>query len=56
MIHRQKQCQADERTAKHQRLPLGEKGLGRFAVYKLGDHITLMTRTQDADECVVEID
>lgn len=54
--HRQKQRQADERTAKHQRLPLGEKGLGRFAVHKLGNDITLVTRAQDAGECVVEID
>ena len=54
--HRQKQRLSDRRTAKHQRLPLGEKGLGRFAVHKLGNHITLVTRAQDADECVVDID
>ena len=54
--HRQKQRLSDTRTAKHQRLPLGEKGLGRFAVHKLGDHITLVTRALGADECVVEID
>ena len=54
--HRQKQRLSDTRTAKHQRLPLGEKGLGRFAVHKLGNHITLVTRAQDADKCVVEID
>ena len=54
--HRQKQRLSGRRTAKHQRLPLGEKGLGRFAVHKLGNHITLVTRAQNADECVVEID
>ena len=54
--HRQKQRLWERRTAKHKRLPLGEKGLGRFAVHKLGNHITLSTRAQDADECVVEID
>ena len=54
--HRQKQRLSDRRTAKHQRLPLGEKGLGRFAVHKLGNHITLVTRAQGLDECVVEID
>ncbi|KKZ13099.1 MAG: hypothetical protein TE42_01605 [Candidatus Synechococcus spongiarum SP3] len=33
------------------------KGPGqRFAVHKLGNHITLVARAQDADECVVEID
>ena len=54
--YRQKQRLSDRRTPKHQRLPLGEKGLGRFAVHKLGNFITLVTRAQDADECVVEID
>ena len=54
--HRQKQRQSDRRTAKHRRLPLGEKGLGRFAAHKLGDHITLVTRAQGSDECVVDID
>ena len=54
--HRQRQRLSDRRTLKHQRLPLGEKGLGRFAVHKLGNRITLVTRAQDADECVVEID
>ena len=54
--HRQRQRLSDRRTARHRRLPLGEKGLGRFAVHKLGNRITLVTRAQDADECVVEID
>lgn len=42
------------------RLPLGEKGLGRFAAHKLGDHITLVTRSADEtdarSELVVKID
>ena len=54
--HRQKQRLADQRTVRHRRLPLGEKGLGRFAVHKLGNRITLVTRARDADECVVDID
>ena len=54
--HRQKQRLSDQRTTRHQRLPLGEKGLGRFAVHKLGNRIILVTRAQDADECVVDID
>ena len=53
--HRQRQRLSRKRTPKYQRLPLGEKGLGRFAVHKLGNHITLVTRAQGADECVVEI-
>ena len=54
--HRRKQRLSDRRTPRHRRLPLGEKGLGRFAVHKLGNRITLVTRSRDADECVVEID
>ena len=54
--HRKRQRLSDRRTPKHQRLPLGEKGLGRFAAHKLGNRITLVTRAQDANECVVEID
>ena len=54
--HRQRQRLADERTPVHGRLPLGEKGLGRFAVHKLGNSITLVTCARDSDECIVEID
>ena len=54
--HRQKQRQAQIRTQKHHRLPLGEKGLGRFAVHKLGNRISMVTRSRGSDECVVEID
>ena len=54
--YRQKQRLSGQRTPKHQRLPLGEKGLGRFAVHKLGNRITLVTRAKNSDECVVEID
>ncbi|MCY3823121.1 MAG: ATP-binding protein [Nitrospinae bacterium] len=54
--HRQEQRRADKRTPKHGRLPLGEKGLGRFAVHKLGNNITLVTRARNTDEYIVEID
>ena len=54
--HRRKQRLSDRRTSRHRRLPLGEKGLGRFAVHKLGNLITLVTRTRNQDECVVKID
>ena len=54
--HRREQRLSDLRTPKHQRLPLGEKGLGRFSVHKLGNRITLVTRARDSDECVVDID
>ena len=54
--HRKQQRTSHKRTPKHHRLPLGEKGLGRFAVHKLGNHITLVTRAKNSDECLVEID
>ena len=54
--HRQRQRLSNRRTPKHRRLPLGEKGLGRFAVHKLGNRITLVTRAEGSDECVVDID
>lgn len=54
--HRKQQRVARKRTPTHHRLPLGEKGLGRFAVHKLGNHITLITRAANSEECVVEID
>lgn len=54
--HRQRQRLSNRRTPKHRRLPLGEKGLGRFAVHKLGNRITLVTRAEGSEECVVDID
>ena len=45
-----------EKTKKG-RLPLGEKGVGRFAAQKLGKTLTLVTRTEGAaEEITVEID
>ena len=54
--NRQKQRLAGQRTPEHGRLPLGEKGVGRFAVHKLGTRIKLITRRRGFDECVVDID
>ncbi|MBM1297546.1 ATP-binding protein [Serratia nematodiphila] len=53
--HRELQRNSLKRT-RLQRLPLGEKGLGRFAVHKLGDYIELVTRAHDNLECIVTID
>ena len=53
--HRRKQRDASRRSRRHHRLPLGEKGLGRFAVHKLGNRIRLTTRARESDECVVDI-
>lgn len=54
--HRKQQRDEGERTPRFGRMPLGEKGLGRFAVHKLGRKVTLVTRAADADEVVVRID
>ena len=52
--HKEQQKKEKKRT-KAGRLPLGEKGLGRFAVHKLGNEIQLVTRAKDSDECVLHI-
>ena len=53
--HRARQRKALKRTRLN-RLPLGEKGLGRFAAHKLGNRIELITRAREQPECVVSID
>jgi anti-sigma regulatory factor (Ser/Thr protein kinase) len=54
--HREQQRNAAVRSPKYGRLPLGEKGLGRFAVHKLGDRISMVTRAAGQKECIVQID
>jgi len=44
------------RSAKFKRLPIGEKGIGRFGVHKLGNKIELISRKEGEDEVVVRID
>lgn len=38
------------------RLPIGEKGIGRFGVHKLGKKIEMITRSKDSKEVRVSID
>ncbi|MFZ5451473.1 MAG: ATP-binding protein [Thermodesulfobacteriota bacterium] len=52
---RDKQRRSGHRTEKYRRLPLGEKGVGRFAAHKLGNHVTLVTRKINNPEIVVDI-
>ena len=53
--HRARQRAALQRTRRG-RLPLGEKGLGRFAAHKLGNRIEVVTRAaRKRQECVVSI-
>jgi signal transduction histidine kinase len=47
---------AEGKRTKRKRLPLGEKGLGRFAVHKLGDVVELVTRSKNEPEFFVKID
>jgi signal transduction histidine kinase len=45
-----------ERSKKYKRLPLGEKGIGRFGAHKLGKEIELVSRMKGKDEVAVSID
>lgn len=45
-----------EYSPKYHRLPIGEKGIGRFGVHKLGNTIQMTTKTKDSKEVFVEID
>lgn len=47
--HREVQRKEGRRTKIFNRLPLGEKGVGRFAVHKLGHRIELVTRPRGQD-------
>ncbi len=54
--HREKDRNQDRRSSKYHRLPLGEKGVGRFAVHKLGGRVRMTTRAAGSRECHVSID
>ena len=53
---RAKQRDDDRRTPLFHRYPLGEKGLGRLSVHKLGNKINLVTRVQGGEELSLELD
>lgn len=53
--YRKKQKNLITRTTIYHRLPLGEKGVGRFAAHKLGRNISLVSRKENQLEVVVEI-
>ncbi len=54
--YRIKQKEKGEATPKYKRIPIGEKGVGRFASHKLGNNVRLITRSAGSQEVVVEID
>lgn len=43
------------RSPIHNRLPLGEKGVGRVAAFKLGKQLTLVTKKKSEKECALHI-
>lgn len=43
------------RTAKYNRMPLGEKGVGRLAVHKLGESLQLNTKSKNKNELEIVI-
>jgi anti-sigma regulatory factor (Ser/Thr protein kinase) len=45
-----------EVSPKYERLPIGEKGIGRFGVHKLGNVIEMTTKTAYSKEVYVKID
>ncbi|MDH0123866.1 ATP-binding protein [Brucella intermedia GD04153] len=53
--HREKDRAGDRRSPRYRRLPLGEKGVGRFAVHKLGGKVRMTTRAAGHRECHVAI-
>jgi len=53
--YRQKQVSSGVRTDIFNRVPLGEKGIGRFGAHKLGKKIELITRSKNSNEIVVNI-
>ncbi|MCK9212362.1 MAG: ATP-binding protein, partial [Ignavibacteriaceae bacterium] len=45
-----------EVSPKYDRLPIGEKGIGRFGAHKLGNVIEMTTKSKDSNEVFVRID
>jgi signal transduction histidine kinase len=54
--YRVQERKTGKRTPRFNRLPIGEKGVGRFAAHKLGERIALVSRREGNPEVVVEFD
>lgn len=54
--YKSKKVENLEYTPRFHRLPIGEKGIGRFGVHKLGNIIELTTKAKGAKEVYVKID
>jgi len=53
---REKQLISGTRTPRYKRMPLGQKGIGRFGAHKLGKTIQLITRKEGNDEIIIDLD
>lgn len=53
---KQEQFIQRKETPKYKRLPIGEKGIGRFGAHKLGNIIELTTKSAESEEIYVRID
>lgn len=54
--HKAKAKERLERTPRFGRLPIGEKGVGRFAIQQIGRRFELITRSSNLPEVVVNLD
>lgn len=54
-VHKKEIISSNFRSSKG-RLPIGEKGIGRFGVHKLGKVINMVTKSKGSKEVVVNID
>jgi signal transduction histidine kinase len=54
--YKQEQFIQRKETPKYKRLPIGEKGIGRFGAHKLGNIIEMTTKSAKSDEVFVRID
>jgi signal transduction histidine kinase len=53
--YKEKLLEEKKVTKEFKRLPLGEKGIGRFSVYKLGEEIELITKKGKNSEILIKI-
>lgn len=54
--YKEKLFASGKRSPQFKRLPLGEKGIGRFGAHRLGQRIELVTRKKGCDEVFLKID
>lgn len=54
--YKQEQFAERRLTPNYKRLPIGEKGIGRFGAHKLGNLIEMTTKSANANEVFVRID